>query len=111
VNDLSAVKIAQAIENSFGDLAQNLFAGSSAEFSDFSVDAVQAAALAELHSNGDGAGGLIHERTIVKTDVFGSAVLVEVEFSDDLFLDIGIGVGRDDLDNLINNPIYDYMII
>lgn len=97
MDDLLAVKIGQAVQNTFGDLAEDFLAGSSAKFLDFAVDGVEGAAFAELHRNADGCCGRLDESAVVAADVLTGAVFVEAEFSDNLFLDVRVGVGGDDL--------------
>lgn len=78
MNDLSAVKITQSIENAFSNLAQHFLSCSSAKLPDFTVDAVQTSSLAEFHGNGNRARGFIHKCTVVPTNMLRCAVFVEV---------------------------------
>ena len=97
VDDLLAVEVGQPPENAFGHLAEDLLARASAELLDLLVDAVQTAALAVFHRYRDGAGGMVDKSPVVATDVLRGTVPIEVEFSHDLLLHVGIRVGRDDL--------------
>jgi hypothetical protein len=96
VNDFAAVQVGEAVKDAFSDLAEDLLASTAATLADLAVDGVEAAALAQLHGDGDGAGGLVHEGAVIAADMFGGAVLVEVDLTDDLLLDVRIGVGGDD---------------
>lgn len=97
MDDLPAVKICQAMQDSLGDLSKHFLARTSTELLDLFVYTIQRAAFAEFHGNRDCGGGLVHEGAIVLADVFRGAVLVELEFSQNLFLDIWVRTGGDDL--------------
>ena len=91
VDDLAGVEIRQPVEDAFGDFAEDFFPRAPAEFLHFAVDAVEGAAFAEFHGDGDGGGGFVHEGAVVLADVFGGAVFVEFQFAEDLFLDVRVG--------------------
>lgn len=97
MNDLSAVEIGQSIQDTFCDLAKDFLSSATSKLFDLFVDAVQTSTFTELHGDRDGAGGLVHESTIVTADVVRSAVFVEVKLSNNLFLDIRVGVCSNDL--------------
>lgn len=46
VDDLSAVEVCQAVQDALGNLSEHLLSGSTAEFLNFSVYAVETAAFA-----------------------------------------------------------------
>lgn len=98
MNDLPAMKICQTIHNTFSHLAKHLFTRSTPQLSDFLVNAVQTSTLAELHRNRNSPGRLVHKRTVVAADVVGGAMLIEIEFSNNLLFNVGIRVGSNDLD-------------
>lgn len=81
VNDLAAIEVSQAVQHAFGALSQHLLTGSATQFLDFAVDRVETAAFAELHSNGDGAGRLVHECSVVLANMRRCAILVEFQLS------------------------------
>lgn len=97
MNDLSAVEIGQPIQDTFCDLAKDLLSSATSKLFDLFVDTVQASTFTELHGDRNGAGGFIHESTVVATDVVRSAVFVEVKLTNNLFLDIRVGVRSNDL--------------
>ena len=97
MNDLSAVEIGQPIQDTFCDLAKDLLSSATSKLFDLFVDAVQTSTFTKLHGDRDGASGFVHESTIVTADVVRSAVFVEVELTNDLFLDIRVGVRSNDL--------------
>lgn len=94
VYNLAAMEIGQAIQDALCYFAQDLFARPATELLDLSVNAIQAAAFAVFHSDGDCTTGIIHERPVVLTNMLRRAIFVEGQFSDYLFLDIWVGVGR-----------------
>ena len=69
MNDPSTMKIRQTIQHTLGHLPKDLLARPTTEPLDFLVNAVQGAPFAELHCNGDGGGGRIHEGAIVAANV------------------------------------------
>jgi hypothetical protein len=77
VDDPMTMQVGQTVEHTFGDFAQDLFAGPSAKLLDFAVYAVQRSTLAELHADSDGAGSVIHEGSIILADVRRRAGFVE----------------------------------
>ena len=97
VDDLLAVQVGQAIQDAFSDLTEHFFASSSAKFLDFAVDGVEGTAFAEFHRDADGCCGRLDESAVVPADMLASTVFVEAELADDLFLDVWVGVGCDDL--------------
>lgn len=97
MDDLPAVEIGQTIQDSFRNLPQNLLARAATKLLHLLVDAVQASSFTELHGNRDGPCGFVHERTVVAADMLRGAVFVEIQFPDDLLLDIRIWIGGDDL--------------
>ena len=92
MDDFPAVEVCETIEDPLGDLSKDFFASAAAEFSYFTVDAVEGAAFAEFHGDADGATDVV-ELAVVLADVFRGAFFVEGEFALDLFFDVGIGVG------------------
>ena len=99
MNDAVRVKICQPVEDALCDFSQYFLASAAAELLDFSVDAVEGAALAELHANADAALGVVHEGAVVAANVGGGAGFVEGEFADDLFLHVWVRVGSNDLES------------
>jgi hypothetical protein len=102
MNDLATVEIGQSVQDTFSDLAENLLSSATSKLFDFFVNAVETTTFAELHGNGDCTGRLVHESTIVATDVVGGAIFVEVELTNNLFLDVGVGVCSNDLDRCVS---------
>lgn len=97
MDDLFAVEVREAIQDSFGDLAKYFLAGSSAELLDFAVDGVERSAFTEFHGDADGCCGWLNEGAVVAANVVAGTVFVEAELADDLFLDVWVWVGCDDL--------------
>ena len=97
VDDLLAVQVGEAVQHALGDLAEDFLAGAAAELLDFAVDGVEGAAFAEFHGDADRCCGRLDESAVVATDVLARAVFVEAELTDDLFLDVWVWVGGDDL--------------
>ena len=95
--DLLAMEVGETVENSFCDLAEDFLAGSSAELLHFAIDGVEGAAFAELHGDADGCCGGLDEGSVVAADVIAGAVFIEAELPDNLFLDVWVWVGCDDL--------------
>lgn len=91
VDNLAGIEVGQTVENALGDLPEDLLAGAAAKFLDFTVHAVERAALAEFHRDGDGGGRFVHEGAIVLADVFRGAVFVEFQFAENLLLNVRIG--------------------
>ncbi len=54
MDDLLAVEVCEAVQDAFGDFAEDFLAGAAAEAFDLAVDGVEGAAFAELHRDGDG---------------------------------------------------------
>ena len=52
VDDLAAVEVGEAVEDSFPDFAKHFLSDSAAELLDLSVDAVETSALAVFHRYG-----------------------------------------------------------
>lgn len=94
VDDLAGAEIGQALEHALGALAENLLARPAAQLLDFAVDAVQTAALAELHGDRYRARGDVLEGAVILADVGGRALSVEVELAEYLFAHFGVGVRR-----------------
>lgn len=105
VDDLLAMQISQTVEDALCDLPKDFLAGPAAELLDFAVDGVEGTAFAELHGDGDGGCGGLDEGAVVEADVFAGAVFVEVEFADDLPLDVWVWVCGDDL-GIVSGCIY-----
>jgi len=101
MDDLFAVEVCEAVQDPFSDLSEHFFAGPATEFLDLAVDGVERAAFAKFHGDGDGGCGGLNEGTVIEADVVGCAVLVEIEFSNDLALHIWVGVCCDNLKKLI----------
>ena len=97
MDNFPAMEVDQAVQDTFGHLAQYLFSSSTTQLLNLFVDAVQASTLTEFHGNRNSTSWFIHECTIVATDVIRSAMLVEIEFSDDLLFDVGVWVRSDNL--------------
>ena len=97
VDDLAAVEVGQSVQDALCYLAQHLFSGSTTEFLDFAIDAVQAASFAEFHGDGNRTRRFVHEGAVVLADVVGRAVFVEFELAEDLLLDVWIWTGGYDL--------------
>lgn len=97
VDDLPAMKICQPVQNTLCYLAQDFLSRPSAELLDFLVYTVETAALAKLHGNGYRPSRLIHEGTVVATDMLRGTILVEIELAHNLLLHIWVGVRSDDL--------------
>jgi len=97
MNDLPPMKICQTIQDTFGHLAQHLFTSATTQLPDLLVDAVQAPTFTEFHRDRDSTSRLVHECTVIATDVIRSAMFVEIEFSNDLLFDVGVRVRSDDL--------------
>ena len=97
VDDFAAVEIGQAVQDAFADFAEDFLANAAAEFLHFAVNAVEAAAFAVFHRDGDDAGGGVAVCAVVFADVVGCDLAIEVELSSDLLLRIGVGVCGDDL--------------
>lgn len=102
MDNLLRVQIRQTIQDPFSDLSKDLLTSSSAKLLDLAVYTVERATFAELHCNANGGSRWLNEGTVVRADVAGSTILVEAELANDLLLDIGIGVGRNDLGAHIN---------
>ena len=92
---LLTVKICQTVEDALCDFAKHFLSRPTAKLLDLTVHTVQAPTFAELHGYRNGAGRVIHKRTVVSTDVFRRAVLVEIELSDNLLLDIWVWIRGD----------------
>ena len=92
------MEIRETVEHSLGHFAEHLLTGTPTKFLDLSIDTVERATFAVFHGDGDGAGRMVDESAIVTTDMFGCTIAVEIEFADDLFLNVGVWVGSDDLD-------------
>jgi hypothetical protein len=97
MDDLLAVEVCEAVQDALGDLAEDFLAGAAAEAAHFAVDGVEGPAFAELHGDADGGCGGLDEGAVVGADVLGGAFFVEGELAEDLLLDVGVGVGSDDL--------------
>jgi hypothetical protein len=97
VNNLMTVEIGKTIEDSLCHLPQNLFSSPASKLLDLLINTVQAATFTKLHCNRDCTSALIDKSTIVSADELGSALFVKTKLSHDLFLDIWIGIGGDDL--------------
>ncbi len=97
MNYFAAVEIGQAMQHSLRNFAQHLLARSATQLFHLFVDTVEAATFAKFHGYRDCAGRFVHECPIVLTDMIGSAVFVEIQLAKNLFLDVGIRVGSDDL--------------
>lgn len=99
VDDIMAVEVCQPMKDTFGNFAQDFLPGSATELLHFLVHAVETLTFTEFHSYGDGTRGFVHECTIVLANVFGRAFFVELEFSQNLFLDIWVGACGYDLEH------------
>lgn len=85
------------MQNTFCHFAQHLLAGPAAKFLHFPVDGIKTATFTELHGDGYGAGGLVHECSVVLADVRRSAILVEFELAEDLSLHVRVWRSSDNL--------------
>lgn len=97
MDDLPAVKVGQSIQDALSHLPKCLLPSPAFEFLDLLVNTVKTPSFAELHGNGDSAGGFVHERPVIAAYVLRGAVFIKVELTNDLLLDIGIWVCSDDL--------------
>lgn len=97
MDDFSAVKVGQAVQNALCNLPQDLFSCSTTQFPNLLVYTVQTSSLTKLHRYRYRTRRLIHEGTVVAADMVRCAVLIEVEFSNNLLLHIGIWICRDNL--------------
>lgn len=77
MDDLLAVEVGKTVEYALGDLAEDFLAGAAAEFLHFAVDAVEGAAFAEFHGDGDGGCGGLDKGSVVPADVLAGAIFVE----------------------------------
>ena len=92
MDNLATMQIGETIEHTVGNFSQHFFSGAPSKLLDFLVDTVETTAFAELHSDGNGTGRLVHERTVIAADVVRGAVFVEIELTHDLLLHIWIRV-------------------
>lgn len=90
------MQIGQAIQNSFCYFSQHFLASSATELLNLCVDTMKTATFAILHCNGYRAARVI-ESTVILADMLRGALFIEGQFALDLLLDIGVGVGGDDL--------------
>lgn len=97
MDDFPPMKICQTIQDTFGHLAQYLFTSATTQLPNLLVDAVQAPTFTEFHRDRNGTSRLVHECTVVATDVIRSAMFVEIEFANDLLFDVGVRVRGDNL--------------
>lgn len=97
MDNLPAVKIGQSIQHTLCHFTKDFLARPSPKLPDPPVYTVETAPFAEFHDNGYRTRGFIHKGTIVPTNVIRRTVLVKVEFSNDLLLDVRVGIRRDDL--------------
>ena len=97
MDDFPAVQVSQTIQYAVGNLGEDLLARSATKFLDFLVDTIQTSTLAKLHGDGDSARGLVHEGSVVATDMIGRAVLVEIELANNLLFHVRVRVCSDDL--------------
>jgi hypothetical protein len=70
VDDLLAVEVCETAQDTLGDLAENLLARPPSQPFDLFINAVQRAAFAELHGNGDGSCCWVDESSVVAANVF-----------------------------------------
>lgn len=96
MNDLLFVKISKTIQHSVRDFPKHFLAGPSAAIFHLSVDAVQTTSFTEFHGYGNRAR-VIHEGSVIFAYMVRCAVLIEGQFADYLFLDLGTWIGGDDL--------------
>lgn len=111
VNDLPAVEVGQSVKHALCNFAKDLLSSSSSKLLDLLVDTVETATFAELHSNRNGARGLVHKGAIVAANMIRRTVLVEVEFANNLLFDVGVGVCGDNLwvgNKISHNPMREY---
>lgn len=97
MDDFPAVQVSQTIQHAVSNLGEDLLARSATKFLDFLVDTIKTSTLAKLHGDGDSARGLVHEGTVVATDMIGRAVLVEIELANNLLFHVRVRVCSDDL--------------
>lgn len=98
--DLSAMEISESVQDSFRYFSKHLLSCSSTELLDLLIYAVQAAAFTEFHCDRYRTSRLVHKRTIVTANVLRGAILIKVEFSNDLLLHVWIWIGGYDLYNV-----------
>lgn len=103
MNNFSSTQICQSLQNTLRNFSQDFFACSAAELLDFPVYTVQAATLAELHGDGYCARGNILEGTVIFANIRGRAFTIEVEFTEDLFSNLGSWVCGDYLSVALTN--------
>ena len=99
MDNLPTMKISQSIQHALCNLAQDFFTGSTSQLANLSIDAIKTAPFTKFHHDGNRARRLIHKRPVIPTNMVRRTVLVEVEFANDLLLDVGVWVGGDDLES------------
>ena len=98
MDNLPRAQVRKTLQNAFRYLSKNLLTRPPPQLSNFSVDAVQTSALAELHGNRYRPGRQIVEGAIVLADIFRGTFAVVTQFSLDLLPDFVGRIGGDDLE-------------
>lgn len=96
MNDLLFVKVSKTIQYPVRDFSKHFLAGPPAAVFYLSIDTVQTTPFTEFHGYRYCAR-VIHEGSVIFAYMVRSAVLVEGQFADYLFLDLGTGIGGDNL--------------
>lgn len=99
VDDLAAMEIGQAIQDSFSYFSQHLFPCSTAKLFDFSINTIETATFTVFHRNGYGATRII-KSAIVFANMLISTLLIEGQFALDLLLNVWIRICCDNLSQL-----------
>ena len=77
VDNFAAMQIRQSVQDAFSYFSKYLLAGPTSKFLDLTVDAMETSSFTVLHSNRHCTAGVVHEGSVVLTDILRRAILVE----------------------------------